>query len=162
GVLELNYLLTEGLSLLDVLDRESKRALNHGLGMDDDDEALARKIVHELREALAFLATEQVLRRQLYLLEEQFGGVRGIEPELLKLAAAAKAGRILGFHHHQRHALGPRARIGLRNDDDQVGVLAVGDEGLRAVEHIAVARLLRRRAHALQVGAGAGLAHGDR
>src|SRR5262249_21370559 len=116
GVLELNYLLTEGLSLLDVLDRESKRALNHGLGMDDDDEALARKIVHELREALAFLATEQVLRRQLYLLEEQFGGVCGIEPELLKLAAAAKAGRILGFHHHQRHALGPRARIGLRND----------------------------------------------
>src|SRR6516164_9561499 len=99
GVLEFNYLLTEGLSLLDVLERESKRAFNHGLGMDHDDETLARKIVHELREALSFLATEQVLRRQLHLLEEQFRGVGGIEPELLELAAAAKAGCIFGFHH---------------------------------------------------------------
>src|SRR5215813_10933849 len=53
GILEFNYLLTEGLSLLDVLDRESKRAPNHGLGMDRDDETLAREIVHELGEALA-------------------------------------------------------------------------------------------------------------
>src|SRR5262249_23591793 len=41
-------------------------------------------------------------------------------------------------------------------------MLAVSDEGLRAVKHIAIARLLCRRAHALQVGAGARLAHGDR
>src|SRR5262249_24424239 len=96
GILEFNYLLTEGLSLLDVLDRESKRALNHGLGMDHDDEALAGKIVHELCEALALVATEQVLRRQLHVIEEQFGGVGAIKPELFELAAAAKAGRILG------------------------------------------------------------------
>src|SRR5262245_65788153 len=59
-------------------------ALNHGLGMNRDDETLARKIVHELREALAFLSTEQVLRRQLHVLEEQFRGVGGIEAELLE------------------------------------------------------------------------------
>src|SRR3984893_12573052 len=40
-------------------------------------------------------------------------------------------------------------------------MLAVGDEGLRSVEHVAVAGLLRGGAHALEVRAGAGLAHGD-
>ena len=161
GVLELDDLLAEGLALLDVVDGERERPLDHGLGMDDDDEPLARQIVHELREALALLRSEQVLRRQPHVLEEQLGGVGGIHAELLELAAAAEAGRVVGFHHHQRDALGARARIGLGDHDDQVGVLAVGDEGLRAIEHVAVAGLFRRRAHALQVGAGAGLAHGD-
>src|SRR3954451_25371995 len=41
-------------------------------------------------------------------------------------------------------------------------MLAIGDEGLRAVQHIAVAGLLRARLHALEVGAGARLAHRDR
>ncbi len=40
-------------------------------------------------------------------------------------------------------------------------MLAVGDERLRAVEHIAVAGLLRGGAHALEIGTGAGLAHRD-
>src|SRR5262252_1296383 len=62
GVLEFDNLLAEGLPLLDVLDSESKRALDHGLGMNRDDETLARQIVHELRETFAFLSTEQVLR----------------------------------------------------------------------------------------------------
>ena len=153
--------LAERLALLDVVDGERERALDHGLGMDRDDQALARQVVHELREALAFLGAEQVLRRQLDVVEEQLGGVGGIEAELLELAAAAEARRIVGLDHHQRDAFGARARIGLGDDDDQVGVLAVGDEGLRAVEHIAVAGFLGRGAHALQVGAGAGLAHRD-
>jgi hypothetical protein len=42
-----------------------------------------------------------------------------------------------------------------------MSVLAVGDEGLGAVEHVAVAGFLRLGAHALQVGAGARLGHGD-
>ena len=100
--------------------------------------------------------------RQLHVLEEQLRRVGRIHPELLELAAAAEARRIVGLDHHQRDALGALRRIGLGDHDDQVGVLAVGDEGLRAVEHIAVAGFLRGGAHALQVGAGAGLGHGDR
>ena len=57
--------------------------------------------------------------------------------------------------------MAPAFGIGLGDDDDQIGVLAVGDEGLRAVEHVAVAGFLGLGAHALQVGAGAGLGHGD-
>jgi hypothetical protein len=40
-------------------------------------------------------------------------------------------------------------------------MLAVGDEGFRAVEHVAVAGGQRGRAYALKVGAGARLAHGN-
>src|SRR6266852_1063906 len=60
GVLEFDDLLAEGLALLDVVDGEGKRPLDHGLGVDHDDEPLARQIVHELREALAFLGSQQV------------------------------------------------------------------------------------------------------
>ena len=106
-------------------------------------------------------SAEQVLGRQRHVLEEQLRGVGLVVAELLQPAAAAEARRVGGLHHHQRDALGALPRIGLGDDDDQVGVLAVGDEGLRAVEDVAVALLHRGGADALQVGAGAGLAHGD-
>src|SRR5262245_43723652 len=130
GILELDDLLTECLPLLDVLDRESEGAFDHGLGVDRNDEAFARKVVHELCETLAFLSTKQVLRRQLYVFEEQLGSVGRVETKLLELATAAETGRVLGFDHHQRHALGTGMQICLGNDDDQAGMLAIGDEGL--------------------------------
>src|SRR3546814_2136677 len=52
--------------------------------------------------------------------------------------------------------------IGLDADEDQVGVLAVGDEGLRPVDDIVIAILLRGRAHPLKVAAGARFGHRDR
>ena len=108
-----------------------------------DDQPLLRQFLHQLIEALALLGAEQAFGRQLHVLEEQFGGVGGVQAELLELAAAAEAWRVVGLDHHQRDALGARLRIGLGDDDDQIGVLAVGDEGLGAVEHVAVAGLLR-------------------
>ena len=101
-----------------------------GLGVDRNDEAFARKVVHELCETLALLSTKQVLRRQLYVFEEQLGSVGRVETKLLELATAAETARVLGFDHHQRHALGTGMRICLGDDDDQAGVLAIGDEGL--------------------------------
>src|SRR5262245_66633164 len=80
GILEFDDLLAESLALLDIVDGEGKSALDHGLGVDGDDEALARKIAHELREALALLRAEQILRRKHHVLREQVGGDRGIEP----------------------------------------------------------------------------------
>src|SRR5262245_14536011 len=101
GILEFDDLLAESLTLLDVVDGESKRALDHGLGMYHNDKAFARKIFHQLREALAFLGAKQALRRKLHVLEEQFGGVGGIETELLELATATEAWSVVGLHHHQ-------------------------------------------------------------
>ena len=127
-------------------------------GVHGDDQPLLRQLLHQLIEALPFFGAEQASCRQLHVLEEQFRRIGPIHAELFQLAAAAEALRIVGLDHHQRGALGARLRIGLGHDDDQVGVLAVGDEGLRAIEHVAVAGFLRLRAHALQVRAGAGLA----
>src|SRR5262249_31434572 len=130
AVLELDDLLAERLALLDVVEGEGKRPLDHGLGVDRDDEPFARQVVHQLRETLAFLGTQQVFRGQLDVLEEQLRGVGSIEAELLELAAAAKARRVVGLDHDQRDALGTGARIGLGDYDDEIGVLAIGDEGL--------------------------------
>ena len=95
-----------------------------------------------------------------HLLDEQVRSVGGIHAELLQLAAAAEAGRVVGFDDHQRGALGALFGIGLGDDDDEIGVLSIGDEGFEPLT-TNVARSLRGRAHALQVGARAGLTHGD-
>ena len=52
-------------------------------------------------------------------------------------------------------------QVGLGIDHVGVGVGAVGDPGLAAVEHIVVAALLGTQLHRHDVGAGVGLAHGQ-
>ena len=104
---------------------------------------------------------EQVLGRQRTSLKNSSEVSSAFSPILSSLRPRAEARRLVGLDHHQRDALGAARRVGLGDDDDQIGVLAVGDEGLRAVEHVVVAALLGRACDALQVGAGAGLGHGD-
>src|SRR5438270_13876284 len=99
GILEFDDSLAERLPLLDVLDGEGQRALDHCLGMYRDDEALPRKVVHKLNETLTLLCAEQVLRGQSDVLKEQLGGVGGIEAELLELASAAKTRGLVGLDH---------------------------------------------------------------
>ena len=60
------------------------------------------------------------------------------------------------------HAARAGIGLGLGVDDQRVGVAAVGDPHLRAVEHVAVALLLGAQLHADHVGAGVGLAHRQR
>ena len=81
-------------------------------------------------------------------------------PILSRLRPRLKPVVALGLQNDQRKALGARP-AGARDHDDQVGGLAVGDEGLLAVDDVAVALPARGGPHALQVGAGAGLGHGD-
>ena len=64
-------------------------------------------------------------------------------PSFLSLRPRRKPGASSVSTTISETPLAPALRIGLGDDDDQVGVLAVGDEGLRAVEHVAVAGLLR-------------------
>ena len=53
---------------------------------------------------------------------------------------------LVGLDDHQRHALRALVLVGLADHDDEVGQLAVGDEGLAAVDAVAVAFLERRGA----------------
>src|SRR3546814_20055946 len=69
------------------------------------------------------------------------------------IATALEAGQF-SVDEKQRHALAAGFRI-LGGDDDDTSVLAVGDEGLRAVEAIAITVRLSVGLDRLQIGAGA-------
>ena len=56
----------------------------------------------------------------------------------------------------------PGLRVGLGIDHQHVGIRPVGDPHLGAVQHVAVAALLRAQPHAHHVRPGAGLAHRQR
>ena len=57
-------------------------------------------------------------------------------------------------HQEQGEAVVAGVRVGLRDEHDQVGAVAVGDVGLRAVDHVVVAVAHRARLDAGDVGAG--------
>ncbi len=109
----------------------------------------------------------QVVHRHAHAVEEELAGVLRLQAHLVEPAPAPKARRGValaqgvGLHHDQRRALGAERLVGLAHHDDDVGVLAVGDEGLGPVDHVVVAVAHGARAHGLQVAARAGLGHRD-
>jgi hypothetical protein len=145
-----------------VLDRQLQRALDRGHAGHADDGALVGQLGHQLGEAPALFAAEHVLERHVGVVEEQLAGVLPLLPDLLEDAADAESPDCPRFEQHQRDALGAGRRVGLGHHQDQVGQVAVRDEGLGAVQAVAVAALHGRGADALQVGAGARFRHGDR
>ena len=76
--------------------------------------------------------------------------------ELLELLLADHAGAV-HRHEEQREAVVAGVGVGLRDEHDHVGAVAVGDVGLRAVDDVVVAVLDRARLDAGDVGAGVGL-----
>jgi hypothetical protein len=63
----------------------------------------------------------------------------------------------------QAGAFGASGRVGLGHQNHQIGVPAVGDEGLAAVDQVSAVRLQHGSSlDALQVRARSGLAHGNR
>ncbi len=69
------------------------------------------------------------------------------------------------LHHHQAHAPGTLAGVGLDHDDHHIGQNAVGDEGLLAVDNVVIPLIVRAPhrggADTLQIAARARLGHGD-
>ena len=118
------------------------------------------QVLHQVDEAHALLA-EQVLGGHLHVGERQLCGVLRVQADLVEVAAALEALHA-ALDDQQREALGALVGIGLRDHDHQVGVDAVGDEGLGAVEHVVIALLDGAGLDALQVAAGAGFGHRDR
>jgi hypothetical protein len=104
---------------------------------------------------------EQVRCRHAHVVEEQFRRVVRLQADLVEVAPALETLDFVRLDDDQRRALRTGGRVGLGDDDDQIGELAIGDERLRAVDDIVVAVLLRARLHALQVGTGAGFGHRD-
>src|SRR3546814_9154262 len=102
------------------------------------------------RSALPLVA-EAVGDRHADVVEEKLRRIGLVLPDLVEVAAALESFAV-GLDEDDRHALPRRLYlgVGLDADEDQVGVLAVGDEGLRPVDDIMIALLLRGRAHPLK------------
>ncbi len=144
-VLEFDDRLAERLALLDVVDGERAARARSCRRRGRDDQPLLRQVAASAGRSPGLPRVPSRLSAGSFTSSKNSSEVSApVHAELFELAAAAEARRVVGLDHHQRGALGALGGIGLGDDDDQVGVLAVGDEGLGAVEHIAVARLLQR------------------
>ena len=156
--LELRNGVAEGHALLRVLQRRLERALGnaHGLRPDADAPAVERRERHLVAFALV---ADAVFLRHGAIRKDQLAARRRADAQLLLFLAHLEARRAL-FHHQRGDALFALGRVGVHVDDGRIRRAAVGDPGLRAVEHIGVALLhrpgLQRR------GVRAGLRFGQR
>ena len=158
-VLELEHRLAEGLALAGVVDGFLQEGLDAPGRAHRHDQALLGQLLHQVPEAHVLLA-QQVAHGHLDVVKEKFGGVLSHQADLFELAAFAEP-RCALFHHDQRHALGAQIGRGLADHDHDLGIDAVGDEGLGAVDDVVVAFALGGGAHGFEVAARAGLGHGD-
>ena len=148
----LGELVADDLELADLRGRTPvrsiaycERLLEAPLGAGDAarraDQPLALELPHDVVEALAVLA-EQRGRRDADVLEREQRGVGRVHAELL---AASSRGSTPGASigdEEQREAVVAGVGVGLRDEHDHVGAVAVGDVRLRAVDDalVAVAR----------------------
>ncbi len=113
---------------------------------------------HRELEALVLLA-EQVRLGHLGLVEDDRGGVRRSLAELVLLLVDRH--RVVAGDDEGGDPAVAGVLVGLRVDRVPVGVAAVGDEALGAVDHPLVADLLRRRLHSRDVRPGVGLGEAE-
>ena len=83
-----------------------------------------------------------------------------MQAELLEVAAPLEAIEA-PLHDDDAHAGVALARVCLDSEDHEIGVDAIGDEGLRPVDDIVVTVSDRARRHRGEVGTDAGLGHAD-
>ena len=103
---------------------------------------------------------EYVLSRHFHIVEDQFAGIGATHAQLVQLRPAGKAFPV-ALDNECGDAMGALFRFGLGIDHIDVGIGAVGDPHLGAIEHIVVTALLGPQLHADHIGAGVGLAHGQ-
>ena len=94
-----------------------------------DGDASAVEGAHGVDEAFAFFA-EEIFGGDGAVFEDEFAGVGGAQAELVFLLAGAEAGRSF-FDDEGGESVGAFFLICNSDDDRDVGVVAVGDEGLR-------------------------------
>ena len=77
--------------------------------------------------------------RHADIVEEQFGRVVALDADLVEVAPPLEAIHFVGLDNHEGNSATAGSGIRLGDHDDEVGVLAVGDERFRSIEHVAVA-----------------------
>ena len=134
-------------------------ALHDAGGAAGEHYALVVQAAHQHAHAAVELA-EDVFFRHFDAVEEQLAGVGAAHAELVELVAAAEAFPV-ALDDERGDAVGALVQVGLGVDHVGVGVGAVGDPGLAAVEHVVVAAFFGAQLHRYHIRAGVGLAHGQ-
>jgi len=119
------------------------------------------ELLHQLVETVPRHATEEIPRWHAHIGECELAGVLSMLADFVQYPAASESTLPVGLHDEQRDPLGALARIGLRDDDQQIAVRSVGDERLRPIDHVIVAITNSAGADRLQIRAGTGLRHRD-
>jgi hypothetical protein len=141
--------------LAGVLERLVEHALRAGDAARRADQPLALELPHDVVEAAADLA-EGGARGDADVLEGEERRVGRVHPELLEALLAHDAGKV-HVDEEEREAVVAGVRVGLRDEHDEVGPVAVRDVRLRAVDDEVVAVPRRPGADAGDVGARVGL-----
>jgi hypothetical protein len=123
--------------------------------------ALLGQLTHELGEALTFVMPKKVGGRHADIVEEQFGRVVALDADLVEVAPPLEAVHFVGLDNHEGNSATAGSGIRLGDHEDEIGLLPVGDEGLRTVDDVVVAVPARRGPDALQVRSGSWLGHRD-
>ena len=97
----------------------------------------------------AVFCTNQILRRNTAVLENQLTGGTSSPTHLCQFLSYREAGKVL-FDDKRRDAMCAATRIGLCVDEGNICDGAIGDENLVAVEHVAVTVAPRSGSHAAE------------
>src|SRR2546425_3750216 len=107
------------------------------------------RLIEALERGLeAVRAGQEVSGRDGAVLEDEFGGDRGTQRKLASVIPRREAGRAALYEE-----AADRSVVTFRPDLGDIGNRSVGDPGLGAVQHIAVAPAQRARAHAGRIAA---------
>ena len=145
---------------MDVGQHHVQAGLHDAGGAAGQHGALIVQAAHQHAHALVQF-TENVFLRHFAVFEHQLAGVGAAHAQLVQLLGAGETGEV-ALDDKGGDAARAGVRFGLGVDHIGVGIGAVGDPHFVAVEHVAVAFFVGAQAHAYHVGAGAGLAHGER
>ncbi len=143
-VLIVEHGLAERLAFASVGDGFLEQGLDGLRRANGDHQPFASQLVSEVAEALVLIA-EPIGRRNPHIAEEKLRRVLPLQPDLFELAPLAEAGGAF-FDADQGDFLAARGGLHLGGGDHQIGVDAVGDEGLLTIQNVVVAVAPRRHA----------------
>ena len=158
--LELTNALAELLAVVDVGDDVVHHRLHDAQRAAGQHRALVVQAAHQHLGAAIDLA-EHVLGGHFHVLEHQLARVAAAHAQLVELLRNREALHAL-LDQEGRHAARAQFGFGLGVHHQGIGVRAIGDPHLAAVEQKVAALVLGAQLHADHVRARTGLAHGQR
>src|SRR5699024_8208132 len=163
GVLEVHHGLAEQCALFGVFDGLTHSSLSLANSGDRNGQAFLWQLLQQLSEALtvASFAPEDIGGRYTHVCKGQFAGILSMGSEFFEHTAASKSFEAISFSNHQRNTLTTWVVVGASNNDNQVGLGAVGDEGLGTVDEQIIADAGSGGPDSLQIRASGRFGHGD-